>query len=67
MSEDSAKFVAHQLFSALDYLHENSMVHRDIKPDNIMIDAVESSGDIYIKLIDFGFATEFHQGETELL
>jgi serine/threonine protein kinase len=40
-----------QLISGLKYLYENKIMHRDLKPQNIL---VTNSGDI--KLIDFGFA-----------
>ncbi|KAH9256685.1 hypothetical protein BASA81_005189 [Batrachochytrium salamandrivorans] len=47
-----ATYVAQQVLQALDYLHENSVVHRDIKLENVLWD---SSG--AIKLCDFGLAT----------
>mmetsp|Transcript_13710 Transcript_13710/g.27369 ORF Transcript_13710/g.27369 Transcript_13710/m.27369 type:complete len:378 (+) Transcript_13710:33-1166(+) len=43
--------VAFDLASAIKYLHENNIVHRDVKPDNIGFDV---RGDI--KLFDFGLA-----------
>ncbi|HEX3469705.1 MAG TPA: serine/threonine-protein kinase [Silvibacterium sp.] len=42
---------ARQILSALDYAHARSVVHRDIKPTNIMITAEDE-----IKLLDFGIA-----------
>ena len=35
----------------LEYLQENNIAHRDLKPDNVMIDK-----DKFLKLIDFGEA-----------
>lgn len=46
-----AKFYAAEVLVALEMLHKNNIIYRDLKPDNIVIDR-----DGHIKLIDFGFA-----------
>lgn len=43
--------LAGQLVSALQYLHSNRIIHRDMKPQNILL-----SADGTVKLCDFGFA-----------
>jgi serine/threonine protein kinase len=54
-----------QLFSALGqavaYIHRRGIVHRDLKPSNILLDSEEVSGQVYVRLIDFGIAAK--QGE----
>ena len=49
--EDEAKFYATQIALAIGHLHKQSILHRDLKLENIMI-----NGDGYIKVIDFGLA-----------
>ena len=46
-----------QIFAGLEYLHENKILHRDIKPHNILIK------DGIIKISDFGFAKAFEKNE----
>ncbi|KJZ70539.1 hypothetical protein HIM_10083 [Hirsutella minnesotensis 3608] len=49
--------IARQCLSALAYLHARRIVHRDIKPDNILVQSRDESG-IHVKLADFGIHKE---------
>ena len=46
--------VIEQCLDALHYIHSNGLIHRDIKPDNIVL---QSLMPMRIKLIDFGLST----------
>lgn len=50
-NEARAKFYMAELVLALEYLHMNGTVYRDVKPENILID---SEG--HIRLTDFGLS-----------
>lgn len=51
-----------QIADALRVIHNNNFMHRDIKPDNILIDHNDNA-----MLIDFGAAREFIAGQTKKL
>lgn len=46
--------IGQQVASGLSAAHKNGLLHRDIKPDNILL---ENSSDIKVKIADFGLAT----------
>ena len=52
--ESLAKFYISELVVAIESVHKMGFIHRDIKPDNILIDK-----DGHIKLTDFGLCTGF--------
>ena len=51
LTEEEARFYIAELILAVDSIHKLDCIHRDIKPDNILID---KNG--HIKLTDFGLA-----------
>ena len=58
LKENLGKFVFRQLVDGLNYCHSKSILHRDIKLDNILLNAV---GDI--KICDFGVSKCVKKGE----
>ncbi len=55
MSQERVAFIAMQLLDALVLAHSQGIVHRDVKPSNLMLTSVANVNDI-VKLLDFGVA-----------
>ncbi|PPQ77748.1 hypothetical protein CVT25_011183 [Psilocybe cyanescens] len=55
-SEDVTRFYLAECVLAIEAVHNLGFIHRDIKPDNILIDK-----DGHVKLSDFGLSTGFHK------
>ncbi|MFP4597614.1 MAG: serine/threonine-protein kinase [Persicimonas sp.] len=56
--------IAAQVCAALSEPHANEVVHRDLKPDNLML-TVTSDGSLQVKVLDFGIAQAV-DGDTKL-
>ena len=63
--EMETAFVIYQLLSAIRYCHKMRIIHRDIKPENIMIIRRELGKYLNVKLIDFGTAKFFDEGNIQ--
>lgn len=61
LSEERAVQIIAQIAQALTYAHERKVIHRDVKPDNILLLA-----DGTAKLTDFGLAKDYAAGDQDL-
>jgi len=59
-SEEASRFYVGELLAAVAYLHSKRIIHRDVKPENIL---VHKSG--HLKLTDFGTALQLPQYPTQ--
>ena len=61
LSMDEASFIFYQIVNGIQYLHENKIVHRDMKPENIML-----TKDMIVKIGDFGLSKYFKSNDIRL-
>ena len=54
-SEFDGRALAREFLKAVDHMHKNKVVHRDLKPDNLLMDT-EDPNCIGVLIADFGFA-----------
>ncbi|XP_052610465.1 putative sperm motility kinase W [Peromyscus californicus insignis] len=58
LKEEEARGIFRQVVSAVHFLHQRHIAHRDIKLENILVDAAGNA-----KLCDFGMAIEITEGQ----
>jgi casein kinase II subunit alpha len=58
LSDYDVRYYCFQLLRALDFAHSRGVMHRDVKPHNVMIDPRRRE----LRLIDWGLAEFYHAG-----
>ncbi|KAG5245748.1 hypothetical protein OIU76_002095 [Salix suchowensis] len=59
LSDFDTRYYIYELLKALDYCHSQGIMHRDVKPHNVMIDHERRK----LRLIDWGLAEFYHPGK----
>mgnify|MGYP003386813274 CR=1 FL=1 len=60
-NEKEARDLVYILLSTIQHLHDHNIVHKDLKPENLLL--VNKDDDATIKLADFGFASRIDPSE----
>lgn len=62
-TERNAARLMRQMLGAVAYLHAHKICHRDLKPENFLLSRKADDGEKTVKLIDFGSAKSYANGE----
>jgi serine/threonine protein kinase len=65
LKENKARVLFRQLISAIGYCHDNHVVHRDLKLENVLLHC-EPGRPMLLKIADFGFSKVCHAHMTVL-
>lgn len=60
LSEGDIRIIARQVLSAVDYMHFNNVMHRDLKTENILVTNMDT------RIIDFGLAKYIYPGSGQM-
>lgn len=60
LEEVHKKYILYQCIKALKYMHSGDLLHRDMKPSNVLLNS-----DCHVKLIDFGLARSVADAEDD--
>jgi serine/threonine protein kinase len=58
LDEQEAIFFFYQIINGLEHIHKNNIVHRDMKPENLLL-----SENKLLKIIDFGLSNQYKPGQ----
>jgi casein kinase II subunit alpha len=59
LTDLDVRYYMNELLKALDFAHSNGIMHRDVKPHNVMIDSKQR----ILRLIDWGLAEFYHKDQ----
>ena len=63
-SEKEVSIIIKQVLLAINYMHQQNIMHRDLKPQNLLL---ENEGSLEIKVADFGFSRFFNPQQSVTL
>merc|ERR1719210_1050814 len=64
LTEASSAKIMLQIMGAIHYMHQKHFAHRDVKPENFLLQ--NSDREAPIKVIDFGLAKQFEPGRSDM-
>uniref|UniRef100_A0A6G1SK59 non-specific serine/threonine protein kinase n=1 Tax=Aceria tosichella TaxID=561515 RepID=A0A6G1SK59_9ACAR len=63
LREGQIAVIVRETLKAIEFLHSNRIIHRDIKSDNILLGLTPSNDNLEVKVIDFGFCAQLNHSD----